>query len=310
MAKCALVVGINDYSVQSEHDANLYNLSWPNLSYCVNDADSMYHLLIQAFGFEASNVILLKDARATRRNILSSLAYLLANAEPGDVVCFFYAGHGGLLPASTRAMNTQFYEAIIPYQGDWIYDFRLDEIAEHTGFNPNEVNLTCILDCCHAGGIHTTDSIEQSIPRTVPFRPDVLSTVQHVQTWWPFGMCLPNGSSELIPNVGNPTLQNQGLVDLDVDPDKTLVQSAKSTLIAACKYYETAGETNTYRHGNLTQGFLDIVNSSNFSITHHELIEQLVTRVRTISGNTQTPQLRGQVGRADHNFLEGWRESI
>jgi hypothetical protein len=275
---------------------------------CVRDADSVYHLFIQAFGFEAENVILLKNADATRRNMLSALTYMHANSEPGDVITFFYAGHGGLLPATTSTTNTRFYESIIPYQGDWIYDFQLEEIATAAGFNPNHVNFTLIMDSCHSGGLHQADSIEQNTPRTVPFRPNVASTIQHLQTWWPFGICLPSGSNELLPNTSNVRVENGQLIDLDIDPNKTLVASAKATLISACRYYETAGENAS--HGFLTQALLDVVNSCPFEITYQALIDRLVTRVQTLSGNTQTPQLLGQLGRSGSTFLAGWRESI
>ena len=51
MAKHALVVGINDYSVQSQLSSQQVGLGWPQLNFCIADADSMYHLLIESFGF-------------------------------------------------------------------------------------------------------------------------------------------------------------------------------------------------------------------------------------------------------------------
>ena len=199
---------------------------------------------------------------------------------------------------------------MIPYQGDWIHDFRLEEITRETNFNPDEVNFTMISDSCHSGGVHQSDSAEQSIARTVPFRPDVAEVIEHIKTYWPIGMCLPDGSSELIPNVGHAQVQDNGLIDLDVDPNKTLVASSKSTLFAACKYYELARESYALQHGYFTQAFLDIVQSCPFRISHNDLMDKLVTRVGELSGNSQTPQLRGKLGRANNIFLEGWNESI
>jgi hypothetical protein len=309
MAKYALVVGINDYSVQSQHSQSV-GLTWPTLNFCVADADSMYHTLINAFGFQSENVILLKDARATRRNILSAITYMFSNAEAGDTVCFTYSGHGGLLPATTAADNTRFYQSIIPYQGDWIYDFRLHQAALQAGFNAEEVNFTCFIDSCHSGGMHPTVTSEQSIPRSVPFDPDTANLLQGIREMWPFGICMPDGTNELFPNVSNPQIDNQVLVDLDEDPDRTFVNSAQATLIAACKYYEVALEDGIKGHGYLTQALLDVVNSSNFEISYDQLIGELVTKVVNYSGGTQHPTLRGQLGRMDHNFLEGWTTSI
>lgn len=308
MAKYALVVGINDYSIQSQNDPA--GLNWPNLRFCAADADSMYHLLIEAFGFQNENVILLKNTNATRRNILSALTYLFSQTQVGDTVCFTFSGHGGLLPATTAEDNTRFYQAIIPYQGDWIYDFRLHQTAQNAGFDPNEVNFTCFIDSCHSGGMNPSDSIEQAIPRCVPFSDGVVDIIQHLQEMWPFGICLPEGTNELFPNVSNPQIENRVLVDLDEDPNKTFVDSAQATLIAACKYYEVALEDSHKAHGYLTKAFIDLVNSSNFHISYNDLIDELVTRVTNFSGGAQNPTLRGQQARMDHIFLEEWTTSI
>lgn len=308
MTKKALVVGINDYTIQSQHDQNLYQLSWPTLRCCINDADSIYHLLIQAFSFDSEDVILLKDAQATRRNILSALGYLLGNTNPGDVICFYFAGHGGLLPATTAPDNTRFYEAIIPYQGDWIYDYRLEQLT--SGLDSTTVNFTVILDSCHAGGLYPTNALAEYLPRTVPFRPSVAATIQNLQTYWPFGICLPSGSTELIPNVRQVQVEGNRLVTLAEDPTKLFVPSARATLLAACHYYELAGEDPRYRHGYLTQALLDIVTSSDFRMSYAMLHEQVVARVRALSGHTQTPQLRGLPNRMNENFLQGWNHSI
>lgn len=300
MTKSALVVGINDYSVQGAN----------NLSYCVNDANSMFHLLRHALDFEEENIILLRNNRATRRNILSALTYLLSNAQPGDTVCFFYAGHGDIMPATSNADNTLYYEGIVPYKGESIMDLDLDTVIRNSGVDLTQINFTLILDSCHSGGIHPTDAIEQSIPRSVPFDPIVRQHIQNIQTLWPIGICLPNGSDQILMNVNQANLENNRLIDLDEDPNKTLVQSARATLIAACKYYELAGESSTYQHGFLSQAFLEIVNSSNFQMSYSDLMDRLVTKVSAISGNTQTPQLRGQLGRASEHFLSGWRSSM
>jgi hypothetical protein len=303
MTKSALVVGIDDYSVQSQHDQARYGLTWPVLSCCAADADSMYHLLQHAFGFPAGNIILLKNDAASRRNILSALRYLLGNAAAGDVVGFTYSGHGGLLPATTAPDETRFHEAIIPYEGDWIPDVRLDQLA--AGLPAEAVNFTAVLDSCHSGGMHPGDQPEQAVPRSVPFRPEVAQVVEHLKTWWPFGICLPDGSDALIPNVENVKLVD-GVLSLDETPGKDQLAGARAVLIAASQYWETAGESAGLGHGFLTQAFLDVVNSSDFMITHQDLIDQLTPRVKVLSGDTQTPRLRGLPGRLTQQFLQPW----
>lgn len=309
MSKYALVIGINNYSLQSQQSANV-GIGWPTLRYCVADANSIYEMLINALGFERENIILLTDTHATRRNILSSLAYLLSNANAGDTVFFSYSGHGGLLPATDAPDNTRFYQSIIPYSGDWIYDFRLHQMATQAGFNPNEVNFTCFMDCCHSGGLHPTVTSEQAIPRSVPFSSDVAEVLQHIREVWPFGICLPDGNNELFPNVSNAQINNNVLIDLDVDENKNFVDSAQAILIAACKYYEVALESNVVCHGFLTKALLELVNSSNFRISYTDLIQELVSRVSVLSNNLQHPTLRGHKARMGNTFLESWNTTV
>lgn len=309
MSKYALVVGINNYTIQSQQSTTV-GLGWPQLNFCVADANDIYQMLISAMGFERENIVLLTDSNATRRNILSALTYLLSNAGVGDTVLFTFSGHGSLLPATDAPDNIRFYQAIIPYSGDWIYDFRLHQMAQQAGFNPEHVNFTCFIDSCHSGGMHPTVTSEQSISRSVPFTSDVAGTLQFIREVWPFGICLPSGVNELFPNVSSPQIDNNVLLDLDVDENKNFIVSAEATLIAACKYYETAGESGSAGHGYLTKALLDLVNSSNFEISYNDLISELVTRVARLSGDKQHPTLRGQQARMGHTFLEGWNTSV
>jgi hypothetical protein len=122
-------------------------------------------------------------------------------------------------------------------------------------------------------------------------------------------------------NVSNVRLGPDKRIDLDIDPNKTLGQTSKSTLISGCRYdelsWEVGGAGGAAGHGLLTQSFIDLVNASNFSISYHDLIAQLVTRVskkitdQILPGNpgvTQTPQLMGQMNRMEEEFLAGWKD--
>jgi hypothetical protein len=302
MVKRAVVIGVNDYSIQGIN----------SLSYCVNDAQSMYHLLVNAFGFDPSQIFYYANVQASRSNILRALRYVITSSEPGDVACFYYSGHGSRIRAERgRADADKYYEAIIPASGDWITDWELFTVANELA--QSVVNFTVILDSCHSGGMHETDAAQKA-------RSPVLSSelidaiVRFLRTLIPCGICLPHDSTELNNNVGNVTAHN-GVIDLDEDPDKTLVRLAKSTLIAGCKFDELSWEHPDFRHGFLTQSFLDLVNQSNFEISHHDLMDQLRRlvgqKVREKLGGSvaQTPQLRGQMNRMEEGFLQGWIDS-
>ncbi|WP_124981360.1 caspase family protein [Nonlabens xiamenensis] len=319
MAKHAIVIGIDDYSIQSSHPRNA-GLTWPNLQYCGADADAIFTVLTTKFGFPRENIILLKDNMASRRNILSAITQVFHNADVGDTVFLSYSGHGGLLPASTDPAETRFFQSIIPYDGDWIYDYRLHQAALSAGFDANAINFTCFIDSCHSGGMHPNVSTDQAIQRSVPFTREVADLLQHIREVWPFGICLPDGSDELFPNVSDPVIEGDVLVDLDEDPNKTLVAAAQATLISACKYHEVAFELRSKRHGALTQAFIDATRGDVSQLTYDSLIQELVQRVDQLltaegvldnaSYPDQTPSLRGQQGRMEQIFLEGHNTSI
>jgi hypothetical protein len=299
------VVGINDYSKQRQRTADLH-LRFPSLSGCVADAKDMYALLTTAFGFE--QVHLLLDQRATRDGILGTLRAMIDASSAGDVVCFYYSGHGGILPASKELTNTRFYEAIIPATGDWIFDRRIEQMAER--LRPGEVNFTLIMDSCHSGGLHRADAEAQAVPRSVPMDPDTFATIAHIQTLIPCGACLPPGATGMDGNVSSPALGANGFTDLDVDRDKTLVASAKATLLSACQYWQTALEAGG--HGLFTSAILETIDRSNYQEPHRDLLAALRTNVAAAAAkfnHVQEPQLYGQLGRMDEGFLQPWNAS-
>ncbi len=295
MTKRAVVVGINDYTTQFPDGKS-------NLGGCVNDAASAYHLLVDAFGFDPSQTYYYEDAAASRSTILQALRYIVSVAEPGDVACFFYAGHGARLPSDPANPNTsKYYEAIVPASGDWITDWEINDIA--AGLAPSAVNFTLLLDSCFSGGFH--EAAPDLRTRTIDFtQPLIDSMVANMTTVIPCGVCLPTDATVMNNNVSLVKGNGNGVV-CSVDDNKSLVAQSKSTVLAACRYDEVDIETNG--HGALTQGLLDIVNSSNFSITYTDLVDEL--RLKVQSHNLiQTPTLLGQENRVTEDFLAPWHD--
>src|SRR5690242_9860073 len=121
--KRAVVVGVDDYTIQFPDGRS-------NLAGCVNDATSMYTLLTAAFGFDPSQTYYYVNGDATRNNILQAVRYITSVAEPGDVACFFYAGHGARIRSdASDPSSSKYYEAIIPSSGDWITDWEMNQLA-------------------------------------------------------------------------------------------------------------------------------------------------------------------------------------
>ncbi|MGH2637919.1 MAG: caspase family protein, partial [Rhabdochlamydiaceae bacterium] len=85
----AICIGINSYA----SSAQLYPLE-----YAEKDARAMYEVLLQR-GFVAEHCCLLLGSEATTQAIHDVLEDLLLNKpKTNDLVLFYFAGHGVLLP--------------------------------------------------------------------------------------------------------------------------------------------------------------------------------------------------------------------
>ncbi len=77
-----LGIGIDDYK------------SWPPLSNAKNDVISFSGLLKEKFGYAESNINLLLDTAATRKNIIRQIRSYLVKAKPNDNIIIYFSGHG------------------------------------------------------------------------------------------------------------------------------------------------------------------------------------------------------------------------
>jgi hypothetical protein len=297
MSKRAVVVGVNDYSAQASLPPGW---SVGNLSCCVADVQSMQTLLQSAFLFDQVQV--LTDSAATHDAIVQAIQDMLTASSPGDVACFVYSGHGGRFPADP-ANTGRYYEAIIPASGNPITDLDIYNLASQ--LDQSVVNFTLILDSCYSGGIH--EDTPDSTIRSAGYSSDYVQTcVSDMGTVIPCGVALPPDSSALDGNVSQVVGQGNGVV-CSVDDNKSLVPLSKTTVIAACRYDETATEQNG--HGALTQGLLDSINQSNPSVDYLQLIDQLRDDLQNKLGVTQTPTLLGQESRQNLPVLAPWDTS-
>ncbi len=308
MKKRAIVVGINNYSILDPSGNS-------NLSQCVSDARSMNHMLRSTLGF--TDIWHYEDLRASRTNILRALRHVISLSEAGDTICFYFSGHGSRIRADlSQADCDMYYEALVPASGAFITDRDLMEIAEP--LYPDAVNFTIITDACHSGGLHTADANLKC--RTPLYATALVNTiVQFLQTLIPCGLCLQAGSNLLNGNVSNVQAAinaTNGAIDLDPDPDLTLIAASKATLLSACRYDELSWESSTYHNGLFTKSLLEIINQS--GLNYLDILGEVRTKVEhkiidairpDFPGVRQTPQLFGQRNRMEENFLEGYTYS-
>jgi hypothetical protein len=142
----ALLVGINAYP--------------PNvgaLSGCLNDVDHFRDYLVRNVAPSCLGIEVLKDADATRDNVIRTFRQHLGKARPGDVAVFHYCGHGARW-ASAAAFH-DFYPdgkdeglVCVDSRGPGGYDLADKELAVLIAEVADRgVHVAVILDCCHSG---------------------------------------------------------------------------------------------------------------------------------------------------------------
>jgi len=137
--KSALLIGIN------------YNGTQNQLNGCINDANSIDSLL-KSFNFP--NIKLLTDntsIKPTRDNILNNFTSLLSNAKSGDVIFFFYSGHGSYTADKNNNEFTGKDQMIVPCDLNCILDDELKEIINKN--LKSGVTLISLFDCCFSGSV-------------------------------------------------------------------------------------------------------------------------------------------------------------
>ncbi len=149
-AKRALIVGINDYRGENSGGR------WRDLRGAVNDAEAMRSLLVSRFGFAGDDVVLLRDAEATRERILAEIeGHLVAPAKPGDVAFFHFAGHGSQVRNAQGQELDRLDETIVPADSRLgAPDIRDKELRVR--FNDvldRGADLVAVFDSCSSGSI-------------------------------------------------------------------------------------------------------------------------------------------------------------
>jgi len=140
----ALLVGINEYPAEADR-----------LEGCVNDVFLMSSVL-QECGFDASDIRVVLDRRATAKGILDRLDWLLEDARPGDERVFFYSGHGAQIPAYDESECVDRKdECLVPYDFDWSIEHSVTDNQFFDLYSqlPYETRFVTVLDCCYSGGM-------------------------------------------------------------------------------------------------------------------------------------------------------------
>lgn len=138
-SKKALLIGINYIGTSNE------------LSGCINDVDAMENMLMKT-GF--NNFVKLTDktlVKPTKSAILNAFTNLLRSSKVGDLLCFFYSGHGSyILDRSGDEVDGR-DEAIVSIDMNIVSDDELKAIIQAE--LKEGVTLLGIFDSCFSGSI-------------------------------------------------------------------------------------------------------------------------------------------------------------
>ena len=157
----ALLVGIDDYLGSSAEaleapEAGVEDRGWSDLKGAGNDVEVLEALLVSRFGFDAGDILVLRDGEATRQAILSAMkGHLLDPARPGDQVVFYFSGHGSQVYNSLSREPEKLDETLEPADSRsgsrGLHDKELREIFHR--ILDKGARLTAIFDSCHSGSV-------------------------------------------------------------------------------------------------------------------------------------------------------------
>lgn len=172
MAQRALLVGINKYKMENS-----------DLSGCVNDVTNIRDSLIKFFGFQADDIRVITDQRATKKNIMERLAWLVKGAKAGDKLLFHFSGHGSQVrDRNGDELKDKLDEILCPHDMDWDGTYILDDELRKifTGL-PKGSALEVLLDSCHSGtGTRELLGLAQ-LPPELTFKPRFLPPPVDIQ---------------------------------------------------------------------------------------------------------------------------------
>ena len=146
MVKKALLIGINYIGTDNE------------LNGCINDIHNIKNFLTENCDFLDTDIKVLTDDleenKPTNQNIKDNISWLVSNTNAGDVLVFYYSGHGSYIADTNKDESDRRDEVIVPL------DFETSDFISDDWLRANmcskinkNVILYCFSDSCHSGTI-------------------------------------------------------------------------------------------------------------------------------------------------------------
>jgi pimeloyl-ACP methyl ester carboxylesterase len=272
----ALLVGVNDYSPDVGR-----------LHGCLNDVDHFHGYLTDNFNRDALRIEVLKNADATRPNVIRLFREHLHRAGPDDIVVFQYSGHGA------RWKSAREFHKFFPDDKDEglvCYDSRLPggfDLADKelavllAEVAANSPHIAVILDCCHSGSAtRAADDFTQLRARQTHEVYDERPLETYLDGYYS-ALCR-RGESLDIP-------------------------ASRHILLAACQRVQKAWEGKDHR-GVFTSTLLEVLDTSGADVTYADLFMRCRAAVRKRADN-QDPQFETYKGFHAYSGFLGRRAS-
>jgi hypothetical protein len=252
--KWALLVGVDVYQPPNVAEVEKTRGGWTNLDGCVNDAKAVGEIIKSRFGFDEKNMTTIYDQDAKREKIIAAVQKLIDNAQKGDVVFIYYAGHGSQVYNSLSPETDKEDESIVPAD---MLDIRDKEFAAlFNKFIDKGVILTLIFDSCHSGSIARGNSV-----------PEAFKT-RHI-----------NGSTVDAKDPSTPLVpENRGALIFSAAQPEQLAKEAK--------------DDQGNPHGAFTVALIKALNASSVN-EPAEIIFLRVKAIMQANGSTQEPVMGG-----------------
>ncbi|MBI5670280.1 MAG: caspase family protein [Chloroflexi bacterium] len=270
MLRKALLVGVNDYAPVGP--------GGPDLRGCVNDVRDMAHTL-NTLGIvppSPRTMRFLTDARATRANILNGLQWLVTGAKRGDILIFYYSGHGSQMVDLDCDEVDKKDETICPHDYATAGMIKDDDLRKLLAGLPAGVNMDVIFDSCHSGTI--TRLMEDGNGS----EPEV--TIRYVEPPLEYSYFLD----------AHPDVPLQGLLKPVAGQREAVEARLNHVVWAGCRDYQTSAETwmeGAYR-GIFTYCLCKVLRRAGAGITRRRVDSLVSADVRRL-GFSQVPQLEG-----------------
>ena len=248
MVKKALLIG-NNYTGQPVQ-----------LMGCINDVNNVSSVLKTKCGFASTTVL----TDATKDAMISGIQWLVSGNRPGDVLFFYYSGHGSTVKDGDGDEKDGRDEVLVPNDyvkngvitDDWLYTNLASKVT-------GGVTLWGFTDCCHSG---TMCDLKYNLVPNCSVKPGAQRTPYNTKNWTDVFI---NSLERKDPLVGNVTLIS-GCLDNQVS-------------------YESAGQ------GAFTKCFLAFFSQTsrfvNNTVKVYELLKYIHCNLKINGFPTQVPQL-------------------